>query len=91
MALFTTTLDLYGGVLWSGELQGFIIHQTMPNASASALHIAGACRTRLPADNVGHVLGLGLGGWGLGVGFLPHPRRPRQAGRREAGQASRFR
>jgi hypothetical protein len=30
MALFTTTLDLYGGVLWSGELQGFIIHQMMP-------------------------------------------------------------
>jgi hypothetical protein len=24
MALFTTALDLYGGVLWSGELQGFI-------------------------------------------------------------------
>jgi hypothetical protein len=31
MALFTTTLDLYGGVLWSGELQGFIIHEKMPN------------------------------------------------------------
>ena len=30
MALFTTTLDLYGGVLWSGELQGFIIHEMMP-------------------------------------------------------------
>jgi hypothetical protein len=30
MALFTTTLDLYGGVLRSGELQGFIIHETMP-------------------------------------------------------------
>jgi hypothetical protein len=30
MALFTTTLDLYGGVLWSGELQGFIIHETVP-------------------------------------------------------------
>ncbi len=26
MALFTTALGLYGGVLWSGELQGFIIH-----------------------------------------------------------------
>jgi hypothetical protein len=32
MALFTTTLDLYGGVLWSGELQGFIIHEMMPSA-----------------------------------------------------------
>jgi hypothetical protein len=30
MTLFTTTLDLYGGVLCSGELQGFIIHETMP-------------------------------------------------------------
>jgi hypothetical protein len=29
MALFTTALDLYGGVLWSGELQlqGLIIHE----------------------------------------------------------------
>jgi hypothetical protein len=32
MELFTTTLDLYGGVLWSGELQGFIIQQMMPTA-----------------------------------------------------------
>jgi hypothetical protein len=31
MELFTTTLDLYGGVLWSGELQGFIIHERIPN------------------------------------------------------------
>jgi hypothetical protein len=30
MELFTTTLGLYGGVLWSGELQGFIIQQMMP-------------------------------------------------------------
>jgi hypothetical protein len=30
MALFTTTLDLYGGVLWGGELQGFIIHERIP-------------------------------------------------------------
>jgi hypothetical protein len=34
MALFTTTLGLYGGVLWSGELQGFIIHEMMPTASS---------------------------------------------------------
>jgi hypothetical protein len=32
MALFPTALGLYGGVLWSGELQGFIIHQMMPTA-----------------------------------------------------------
>jgi hypothetical protein len=33
MALFTTALDLYGGVLRlrSGELQGFIIHQMTLN------------------------------------------------------------
>jgi hypothetical protein len=30
MELFTTALDLYGGVLWSGELQRFIIQQMMP-------------------------------------------------------------
>jgi hypothetical protein len=31
MELFTTPLGLYGGgVLWSGELQGFIIHEMMP-------------------------------------------------------------
>jgi hypothetical protein len=30
MALFTTALGLYGGVLlWSGELQGFIAHCTL--------------------------------------------------------------
>jgi hypothetical protein len=31
MALFTTALGLYGGVLWSGELQGFIIHEMVPS------------------------------------------------------------
>ena len=30
MALFSTALGLYGGVLWSGELQGFILHEMMP-------------------------------------------------------------
>jgi hypothetical protein len=33
MAPFTTTLDLYGGVLWSGELQGFIVHEVIPRIS----------------------------------------------------------
>jgi hypothetical protein len=31
MALFTTALNLYGGVLWSGELQGFIAHERVPS------------------------------------------------------------
>jgi hypothetical protein len=31
MALFTTALGLYGGVLWSGELQGFITHEMVPS------------------------------------------------------------
>jgi hypothetical protein len=26
-ALFTTALDLYGGVLWSGELLRFVLHE----------------------------------------------------------------
>jgi hypothetical protein len=43
MALFTTALDLYGGVLWSGELQGFIIHERVPTAAAVAV-AAGAQR-----------------------------------------------
>jgi hypothetical protein len=30
VVLFTTTLGLYGGVLWSGEFQGFIIHELVP-------------------------------------------------------------
>ena len=33
MELFTTTLDLYGGVLCSGELQGLIIHGAMPTTT----------------------------------------------------------
>jgi hypothetical protein len=34
--LFTTALGLYGGVLWSGELQGFIVHERIPTCSATA-------------------------------------------------------
>ena len=37
VVLFTTALGLYGGVLWSGELQGFIIHERVPSAT-TALH-----------------------------------------------------
>jgi hypothetical protein len=31
MPLFTMVLGLYGGVLWSGELQGAILYETSPN------------------------------------------------------------
>jgi hypothetical protein len=34
MAFFTTALDIYGGVLWSGELQGFIVRERVPIANA---------------------------------------------------------
>jgi hypothetical protein len=34
MSLFTTALGLYGGGLWSGELQGFILHEMMPTHDA---------------------------------------------------------
>jgi hypothetical protein len=37
MALFTTALGLYGGVLWSGELQGFIIHEAVPSHTPYAI------------------------------------------------------
>jgi hypothetical protein len=30
VVLFTTALGLYGGVLWSGEFQGFLIHELAP-------------------------------------------------------------
>jgi hypothetical protein len=30
VVLFTTALGLYGGVLWSGERQGFVIHEAVP-------------------------------------------------------------
>jgi hypothetical protein len=30
MAFFTTALGLNGGVLWSGELQGLIVHEMVP-------------------------------------------------------------
>jgi hypothetical protein len=36
MALFPTALGLYGGVLWSGELQGFIAHEMVPAATGAA-------------------------------------------------------
>jgi hypothetical protein len=32
--LLRTALGLYGGVLWSGELQGFIIHEMMPSVAS---------------------------------------------------------
>jgi hypothetical protein len=55
MALFTTTSGLYGGVLWSGELQGFvIIHETVPSQAPSAKRHAPSARTRR-----GRVVGVG--------------------------------
>jgi hypothetical protein len=32
VSLFTMTSGLYGDVLWSGELQGFITHEMMNDA-----------------------------------------------------------
>jgi hypothetical protein len=58
MALFTTALDLYGGVLCSGELQGFIIHETMPAVAPAPLQTAGA-RT-LPTTNKSQARGMGM-------------------------------
>jgi hypothetical protein len=43
MALFTTALGLYGGVLRSGELQGFILHERVPTGGVLPLHV-GAVR-----------------------------------------------
>jgi hypothetical protein len=38
VVLFTTTLGLYGGVLWGGEFQfqGFIIHELVPTDNSTA-------------------------------------------------------
>jgi hypothetical protein len=44
MALFTTALGLYGGVLWSGELQGFILHEMIPAFSFQWPVLDGPCR-----------------------------------------------
>jgi hypothetical protein len=41
MALFTTALGLYGGVLWSGELQGSTIHQMVPSLGAQSAKYKG--------------------------------------------------
>jgi hypothetical protein len=37
MALFPTALGVYGGVLWSSELQGFIIHEMVPTGGPTEL------------------------------------------------------
>jgi len=37
MALVTTTSGLYGGVLRSGELQGFVVHETMPTVGVDRI------------------------------------------------------
>jgi hypothetical protein len=59
MALFTTALDFYGGVLWSGELQGFIIHEMVPTTSATSHQ----CVKELLRSRGDH-----RGAWGGGVG-----------------------
>jgi hypothetical protein len=53
MALFTTALGLYGGVLWSGELQGFIIHEMVPTNALQACEIQCKAPTRRIASNMG--------------------------------------
>jgi hypothetical protein len=40
MALLTTALNLHGVVLWSGELQGFILHEMMRNRAQLAITTA---------------------------------------------------
>jgi hypothetical protein len=56
MTLFTTTLGLCGGVLCSGELQGFIIHETMPSIVVFAN--SPGCTTVVDCRQV--AVGLGL-------------------------------
>jgi hypothetical protein len=46
MALFTTAFGLYDGVLWSGEFQGFIIHDTRIGAYWQLLGPAGEAMQR---------------------------------------------
>jgi hypothetical protein len=60
MALFTTALGLYGGVLWSGELlQGSILHEMVPTPARAAG----------PAGATGRGPRAGCGmAWALGVG-----------------------
>jgi hypothetical protein len=58
MALFTTALGIYGGVLWSDELQGFVIHEVVPTPTTPpASHTA----TGAPPTSLVDCRFLGLG------------------------------
>jgi hypothetical protein len=65
MALFTTTLGLYGGVLWSGEVQGFIVDEMMPSISISGL-ISAIRDWRLAIRLAIGGIGAAGSGWGGG-------------------------
>jgi hypothetical protein len=74
MALFTTALGLYGGVLWSGELQGFIVHEMMPgmgraSTSTSIWHGGGACWGRMGPAWGRYGRGAAWA-WGMGHGAM---------------------
>jgi hypothetical protein len=54
MAFFTTALGLNGGVLWSGELQGLIVHEMVPVISY------GLWRRDTDLEGIGRYMGYGL-------------------------------
>jgi hypothetical protein len=66
MALFTTALGLYDGVLRSGELQGFIIHERVPTGGLSVVAPTPTGFPSFRARTAG--LGVRFGGWGSQIG-----------------------
>jgi hypothetical protein len=77
MTLFTTALGLYGGVLWSGELHGIILHRPCPTQGPGpAAHREGGRAIRPSQGERGGGRGRpsacsacreqGQGAWGVG-------------------------
>jgi hypothetical protein len=81
MALFTTTLDLYGGVLWSGELLGFIVHEmlmpisTLPLSNFQMPPPYWLLSSVYRLSGIGRILALAIGcswfldSWFLAIGY----------------------
>jgi hypothetical protein len=80
MSLFTTALGLYGGVLQSGELQGFIIHEAVPSGTIIWAIAKWNFKLQAPSAivcNSRRCGGVGVGGGQAPAELAPGPRPPR--------------
>jgi hypothetical protein len=75
MALFTTTSGLYGGVLWGGELQGFVIHEVVPSQMRSCYEVRAVQSSPFPPCAARRLISaaVGQGMVGGAQGPLPDP------------------